>query len=50
MGASGGLGAPSSGTVDGVNEAGGKREMKSLWNEATMVASGRHVLERKRQR
>ena len=46
VGASRGLGAPSSGTVDGVNEAGGKREMEPLWNEATMVASSRHALER----
>ena len=48
MGASGGFGAPGSGTVDGVNEAGGKREMELLWNEATTVASSRHVLERPR--
>ena len=48
MGASGELGAPGSGTVDGVNEAGGKREMELLWNEATTVASSRHVLERPR--
>ena len=46
VGASGGLGAPCSGTVDGVNEAGGKGEMEPLWNEATMIASSRHVLER----
>ena len=38
MGASGGLGAPCSGTVDGVSEAGGKREMEPLWKEATMTA------------
>ena len=46
VGASGGIGAPCSGTVDGVNEAGGKREMEPLWNEATVDASSRHVLER----
>ena len=40
------LGAPCSGTVDEVNEAGGKWEMEPLWNEATMIASNRHVLER----
>ena len=45
MGASGGLGAPSRRTVDGANEA-GNREMEHRWNEATMVASSRHVLER----
>ena len=46
VGASGGLGAASRGICDGVNEAGGKREMEPLWNEATMAASRRHVLER----
>ena len=39
VGASGVLGVPSSGTVDGVNETGGKWEMEPPWNEATMVAS-----------
>ena len=29
-----------------MNEAGGKREMEPLWNEATMIASSRHVLGR----
>ena len=43
VGASDGLG---SGTVDGVSEAGCKREMEPQWNEATMAASSRHELER----
>ena len=46
VGATGGLGAASSGIGGGVNEAGGKREMEPLRNEATMAASSRHVLER----
>ena len=46
VGASGGLGTPCSGIVDGANAAGGKREMEPRWNEATMVASSQRVLER----
>ena len=46
MGASGGIWLPCSGTVDGVGEAGGKRDMEPLWKEATIGASSQHVLER----
>ena len=45
VGASGGLGAASSGIGDEVNEAGGKREMEPLWKKATIAASSWHVLE-----
>ena len=38
VGASGGIGAPCSGTVDGLDETGGKREVEPLWSEATMTA------------
>ena len=43
VGASGGLGEASCRTVDGVVASG---KWNLLWNEATMVASSRHVLER----